>query len=284
MSVVRGVLSPERAAAMSSRGRAEIDMAGGQDYSAVAMSLVFHSGHPFVPTLRADVRLFEVRSPCLRCALPRRSVPAPKPLYPLQSAVAPLTFGKPLVKNVLTFDQCKAPEMIRWLGTLGDVRILGSYPTFPVLLLISWSACLAKSTWVSTVTTRKGSFLPAHARPGPNAQPQPNAQPAPISQHSSVALHYCARPRLLCNTARVASWPPVCVPAARRRVLQQTRHLDRLGQLGEFENSADVSVQGAVLSCGATAVARTATATRRPCAAERSSRHKPQRNLSLIHI
>lgn len=29
--------------------------------AAAAMSLVFHSAHPFIPTLRADVRLFEVR-------------------------------------------------------------------------------------------------------------------------------------------------------------------------------------------------------------------------------
>ena len=60
ISVVAGVLSKERAAAMSSRGRAAIDPAGGQPYSAAAMSLVFHSAHPRIPTLRADVRLFEV--------------------------------------------------------------------------------------------------------------------------------------------------------------------------------------------------------------------------------
>lgn len=61
VSVVRGVLSAERAAAMSSRGREEIDQRGGQPYSAVAMSLVFHTASPWVPTLRADVRMFEVR-------------------------------------------------------------------------------------------------------------------------------------------------------------------------------------------------------------------------------
>lgn len=61
ISVVRGSLSAARAAAMSSRGRAGIDPAGGQPYSAVAMSLVFHPAHPLVPTLRADVRLFQVR-------------------------------------------------------------------------------------------------------------------------------------------------------------------------------------------------------------------------------
>lgn len=60
ISVVAGVLTPERAKAMSSRGRTGIDVNGGQPYSAAAMSLVFHSAHPLIPTLRADVRLFEV--------------------------------------------------------------------------------------------------------------------------------------------------------------------------------------------------------------------------------
>jgi coproporphyrinogen III oxidase len=69
VSVVRGVLSPERAAAMSARGRDEIDAAGGQPYSAMAMSLVFHTASPFVPTLRADVRQFEVRCLLIAAAL-----------------------------------------------------------------------------------------------------------------------------------------------------------------------------------------------------------------------
>eukprot|EP00197_Chlamydomonas_leiostraca_P011064 CAMPEP_0202880098 /NCGR_PEP_ID=MMETSP1391-20130828/34571_1 /ASSEMBLY_ACC=CAM_ASM_000867 /TAXON_ID=1034604 /ORGANISM="Chlamydomonas leiostraca, Strain SAG 11-49" /LENGTH=335 /DNA_ID=CAMNT_0049562549 /DNA_START=258 /DNA_END=1265 /DNA_ORIENTATION=- len=59
-TVVRGTLTAARAQAMSSRGRAEIDPKGGQPYAAAAMSLVFHSAHPLVPTLRADVRLFQV--------------------------------------------------------------------------------------------------------------------------------------------------------------------------------------------------------------------------------
>jgi len=59
VSVISGVLSSTRAAAMTSRGR-DIDPAGGQPYSAVAMSLVFHPKSPWVPTLRADVRVFEV--------------------------------------------------------------------------------------------------------------------------------------------------------------------------------------------------------------------------------
>ena len=60
ISIISGILSPERAKQMSSRGRHSIDPEGGQPYSAAAMSLVFHSAHPFIPTLRADVRLFEV--------------------------------------------------------------------------------------------------------------------------------------------------------------------------------------------------------------------------------
>lgn len=60
ISIVRGTLSAARAQAMSSRGRSQIDPAGGQPYSAAALSLVFHSAHPLVPTLRADVRLFQV--------------------------------------------------------------------------------------------------------------------------------------------------------------------------------------------------------------------------------
>lgn len=62
ISVVRGKLTAARAAAMSSRGRGCIDPAGGQPYAAAALSLVFHSAHPMIPTLRADVRLFQVES------------------------------------------------------------------------------------------------------------------------------------------------------------------------------------------------------------------------------
>ncbi|KAI8108812.1 hypothetical protein M9435_005229 [Picochlorum sp. BPE23] len=60
VSIIRGVLSETRAQSMSSRGRDCIDPRGGQEYSAAAMSLVFHSAHPAIPTLRADVRVFEV--------------------------------------------------------------------------------------------------------------------------------------------------------------------------------------------------------------------------------
>ena len=60
VSVIRGVLSKERAAAMSGRGRSEIDPNGGQAYAAAALSLVFHPRSPFVPTFRADIRRFQV--------------------------------------------------------------------------------------------------------------------------------------------------------------------------------------------------------------------------------
>ncbi len=60
VSIIHGTLTKARAQAMSSRGRPAIDPNGGQAYSAAAMSLVFHSAHPHIPTLRADVRVFEV--------------------------------------------------------------------------------------------------------------------------------------------------------------------------------------------------------------------------------
>jgi coproporphyrinogen III oxidase len=60
VSIIRGVLTPSRASTMSARGRGNIDPKGGQAYSAAAMSLVFHSAHPLIPTLRGDVRLFQV--------------------------------------------------------------------------------------------------------------------------------------------------------------------------------------------------------------------------------
>lgn len=59
ISIIRGQLTPNRAATMSARGRS-IDPKGGQNYSAAALSLVFHPRHPFIPTLRADVRRFSV--------------------------------------------------------------------------------------------------------------------------------------------------------------------------------------------------------------------------------
>lgn len=57
VSIVRGTLSEQRAQAMSARGR-PVDK--GAPYAAAALSLVFHAASPVVPTLRADVRLFQV--------------------------------------------------------------------------------------------------------------------------------------------------------------------------------------------------------------------------------
>ena len=57
-SILEGTLSEERAAAMSSRGRAAAT--AGAPYRAATMSLVLHSATPHVPTLRADVRIFEL--------------------------------------------------------------------------------------------------------------------------------------------------------------------------------------------------------------------------------
>lgn len=56
VSIVRGSLSRERAAAMSARGR---PVKAGAPYAAAALSLVFHAASPLVPTLRADARLFQ---------------------------------------------------------------------------------------------------------------------------------------------------------------------------------------------------------------------------------
>ena len=67
MSLIQGTLTPERATTMSGRGRG-IDPKGGQLYSAAALSLVYHPAHPFVPTLRADVRLFQVKTHWLHVA------------------------------------------------------------------------------------------------------------------------------------------------------------------------------------------------------------------------
>ncbi|KAG6556608.1 hypothetical protein Mapa_001549 [Marchantia paleacea] len=57
VSIVRGQLSEARAKAMSGRGRG---VESGAQYFAGALSLVFHSRHPFVPTFRSDIRYFEV--------------------------------------------------------------------------------------------------------------------------------------------------------------------------------------------------------------------------------
>jgi coproporphyrinogen III oxidase len=53
-----GVLSPERAAALTSRGVTGANP--GSLYSASALSIVLHPANPHVPTLRGDVRAFAV--------------------------------------------------------------------------------------------------------------------------------------------------------------------------------------------------------------------------------
>ena len=56
----KGILSQERAAAI--RSRQDLDISAGDTYSAAALSIVFHSRSPMVPTFRSDVRIFFVQS------------------------------------------------------------------------------------------------------------------------------------------------------------------------------------------------------------------------------
>ena len=56
-TIIRGQLTAGRAKAISARGTGVQE---GQDYAAAALSLVVHPGNPHVPTLRADVRQFQV--------------------------------------------------------------------------------------------------------------------------------------------------------------------------------------------------------------------------------
>jgi coproporphyrinogen III oxidase len=59
----RGVLSAERAAAIRSRqGDDDVSIQAGDAYSAAALSIVFHSRSPLIPTFRSDVRIFLVKS------------------------------------------------------------------------------------------------------------------------------------------------------------------------------------------------------------------------------
>jgi len=62
-TIQSGVLSPERALAMTSRqaSRKETPVAG-MKYFAAALSLVLHSRSPLVPTFRSDVRYFELEN------------------------------------------------------------------------------------------------------------------------------------------------------------------------------------------------------------------------------
>jgi coproporphyrinogen III oxidase len=60
----RGVLSAERAAAIRSRqdDTGDIPIQAGDAYSAAALSIVFHTRSPMIPTFRSDVRIFLVES------------------------------------------------------------------------------------------------------------------------------------------------------------------------------------------------------------------------------
>jgi coproporphyrinogen III oxidase len=61
LTVLRqGVLSADRAQAMSGRTTGNTVIAAGSTYRAAALSMVLHSRSPHVPTFRSDVRVFEV--------------------------------------------------------------------------------------------------------------------------------------------------------------------------------------------------------------------------------
>jgi len=59
VSIIRGKLSKERAESLSSK-ESGIEYQEGEPYRACALSLVFHARSPLVPTLRGDIRLFEI--------------------------------------------------------------------------------------------------------------------------------------------------------------------------------------------------------------------------------
>jgi coproporphyrinogen III oxidase len=59
--IQQGILSPERAAAIRSRQDAT-HIKAGDVYSAAALSIVFHTRSPLIPTFRSDVRIFLVQS------------------------------------------------------------------------------------------------------------------------------------------------------------------------------------------------------------------------------
>lgn len=60
-TITTGVLSAERAKAMSSRRKGIDSVEVGSSYFAAALSLVLHSKSPMVPTFRADIRYFELQ-------------------------------------------------------------------------------------------------------------------------------------------------------------------------------------------------------------------------------
>lgn len=61
-TITRGILSPERAQAISSRRSLGTESLINSTYHAAALSLVLHSKSPMVPTFRADIRYFELEN------------------------------------------------------------------------------------------------------------------------------------------------------------------------------------------------------------------------------
>lgn len=59
-TIVSGILSKERAEAISARDQQSSGIEAGCRYYAAAQSLVLHSKSPLLPTFRSDVRYFEI--------------------------------------------------------------------------------------------------------------------------------------------------------------------------------------------------------------------------------
>lgn len=58
VSVLSGILSKERAQAITARTGGKNTLSEGDDFKAASLSMVLHTQSPLIPTLRADVRLF----------------------------------------------------------------------------------------------------------------------------------------------------------------------------------------------------------------------------------
>jgi coproporphyrinogen III oxidase len=61
-TITKGVLSHERAQAISSRKQFDANALVNSTYYAAALSLVLHSKSPMIPTFRADIRYFELEN------------------------------------------------------------------------------------------------------------------------------------------------------------------------------------------------------------------------------
>ena len=66
-TITSGILSLERAKAISSRRESTAGICPGNKYFTCALSLVLHSSNPMCPTYRADVRYFELEVSSLFC-------------------------------------------------------------------------------------------------------------------------------------------------------------------------------------------------------------------------